>query len=141
MAQEMRSYRYAMAFLAFVAIGLVTLAPSHSQAQSTERLDVATASAKQLGIRYGQAAGIELVCYGLKITPDVEKLKSRFAGSERKIFDAEASKVLTAWTRVLRCEQSTGPNECKLSHVWSCQQGYKELGPEGTIIPGLVRRK
>lgn len=116
-------------------------AVSAAAAQAAERLDIATASPHELGTRYGQAAGVALICYGLKITPEVEKLKARFSGEQLAAFDLQAKKILAAWEKALRCEGSGGPNECKLSHVWSCQQGLRELGPEGSVIPGLVEQR
>ena len=110
-------------------------------AQKSMRLDIKTASPMELGTRYGQAAGIALVCYGLRVTPAVDGLKTRFDGADKDKFDKQANKILAAWQRTLRCEDAGGPNECKLSQTWSCAQGYKELGPEGTVIPGLVERK
>ena len=125
----------------FVASLLIITSQPVSAAQTSQRLDLETATAAQVGTRYGQAAGIALVCYGLKVTPAVDSLKSRFKGAEREVFDKQAKKILAAWKRTLRCEDSGGPNECKLSHVWSCQQGLKELGPNGTVMPGLVEQK
>lgn len=127
-----------------LSVGLSVSAVAGEQAgskQAAQQLDLETATPVQLGIRYGQAAGIALLCYGLKVTPAVEKLKSRFSGTDREIFDKQAAKILAAWERTLRCEGSGGPNECKLSHTWSCQQGLKELGPSGSVIPGLVEQK
>jgi len=108
---------------------------------TAERLDIATATPIQLGTRYGQAAGIELVCYGLKVSPSVEDLKKRFTGADRETFDKQANKILASWEKTRKCENSSGPNECKLSHAWSCREGLKELGPKGTVLPGLVEQR
>lgn len=125
-----------------VALGLVLNLTASAQAdRKSERLNVETATPTQLGIRYGQAAGVALVCYGLQVSPDVEKLKARFSGADLETFNTQAKKILTAWEKTLRCENSGGPNECKLSHTWSCQQGLRELGPEGTVLPGLVEQR
>ena len=126
------------------AVGLgLSLAGSTSLSAgvSSQNLDIATATPIQLGTRFGQAAGIALVCYGLEVSPDVEKLKNRFTGAERQAFDRQANKILAAWEKTRRCENAKGPNECKLSHVWSCQQGLKEIGPQGTVLPGLVEQR
>ncbi len=112
-----------------------------SASTETERVDVATATPIQLGTRYGQAAGVAVLCYGLKVSPDAEKLKTRFSGAELETFNKQASKILASWEKTLRCENAGGPNECKLSHTWSCQQGLNELGPKGTVLPGLVEQR
>ena len=105
----------------------------------TMSLDTITPSAA--GIRYGQAAGVALVCYGLKTTDVAEKLKGQFSGEDLATFDTEANRTLAAWRETLSCSKAGGPNECKLSHVWSCQQALKEIGPQGTVLPGLVDQK
>ena len=119
-------------------VGFATVSPAQNGAQ---RLNLETATPAQVGTRYGQAAGIALVCYGLKVTPKVDKLKNKFSGADRTAFNTQAAKVLAAWEKTLRCENSNGPNECKLSHTWSCQEGLKELGPQGTVLPGLVEQR
>lgn len=129
----------ALTILGLVMSGLS--GPSLAAAQKSLRLDPETATPIELGTRYGQAAGIALLCYGLRVTPAVEGLKTRFEGAEKDTFDKTANKILASWKRTLRCEDAGGPNECKLSHTWSCAQGYKELGPNGTVLPGLVERK
>lgn len=122
-------------------VGVVSLSTAHA-AGTSQRLDVTTATPIELGTRYGQAVGIALVCYGVVAKSDaVESLKLRFKGADRKAFDRQAGKILAAWKRTLTCEKSGGPNECRLSHIWSCREGLKELGPEGSVIPGLVEQK
>ncbi|MCH9765710.1 MAG: hypothetical protein K0U34_06940 [Alphaproteobacteria bacterium] len=106
-----------------------------------KRLSLYTATPVQAGIRYGQAAGVTLVCYGLKTTDAVDALKARFKDEDLAVFNEQSNKVLKSWVQTLNCEKSGGPNECKLSHVWSCQQALKEIGPDGTALPGLVEQK
>jgi hypothetical protein len=48
---------------------------------------------------------------------------------------------LDAWKATQTCKNAGGPNTCKLSQVWSCQEALKEIGPEGTIVRGLVAPK
>jgi hypothetical protein len=95
-------------------------------------------SAKDAGARYGEAAGAALVCYGLKITPQVTELRARYQGDDLAEFDAEAGKVLQSWRSTLTCEHAEGPNDCKVSQQWSCQQALREIGPEGSAVRGLV---
>lgn len=141
----MRPYASRLAVIAGTAmIALITSVAADTAfaaAQKSLRLDPKTATPIELGTRYGQAAGIALVCYGLRVTPAVEGLKTRFEGADQATFEKTANKILASWKRTLRCEDASGPNECKLSHTWSCAQGFKELGPDGTVLPGLIERK
>lgn len=137
------SYKPGVASLALIGLSVLIGTPvAFSAGSASTRLDIDTATPIELGTRYGQAAGIALLCYGLKVKSNkAETLKNRFSGEDRKSFDEQAGKILAAWEKTLRCEDSGGPNECKLSHTWSCQQGLKELGPNGTVIPGLVEQR
>ncbi|WP_295559051.1 hypothetical protein [uncultured Hyphomicrobium sp.] len=120
---------------ALVAV-IAALAPSSMVYAGT-----ATSGAASDGARYGQAAGAALVCYGLATTPLAATLRDRYHDAELAVFDAQAGKVLEAWKATQRCENAGGPNPCKLSHVWSCQEALKEIGPQGTAVPGLVVQK
>lgn len=91
----------------------------------------------QAGVRYGQAAGVAVVCYWLKATKRVEELRAKYREVGAAEFDAEAAKTLAAWSVPAIC-RNAGPNACRLSILWSCQQAMKEIGPEGSIFPGLV---
>lgn len=97
--------------------------------------------AKDAGARFGEAAGAALVCYGLKITPEATKLRDRYQGEELATFDAEATKILSAWRETLNCTHADGPNDCKVSQQWSCRQAMEEVGPRGNKVPGLVEPK
>jgi hypothetical protein len=98
-------------------------------------------SAKDAGARYGEAAGAALVCYGLRITPQVAELRARYQGADLAEFDAQAGKILEAWRGTLNCEQADGPNDCKVSQQWSCRQALQEIGPSGSAVRGLVEPK
>jgi len=98
-------------------------------------------SPKDAGARYGEAAGAALVCYGLKITPQVAELRGRYQGADLAEFDAQAGKVLKAWRETLNCEHAEGPNDCKVSQQWSCRQAMQEIGPSGSEVRGLVEPK
>lgn len=94
-----------------------------------------------VGARYGQAAGVALVCYGMQTTPAAAGLKSRYQGDDLQAFNEEAEKVLAAWRVLHSCQKSGGPNECRLTHVWSCRDALHEIGPNGTVMAGLVEQK
>jgi hypothetical protein len=111
------------------------------QPTATTQPSVKPLSAKDAGARYGEAAGAALVCYGLKITPQVAELRGRYQGADLAEFDAQAGKVLKAWRETLNCEHAEGPNDCKVSQQWSCRQAMQEIGPSGSELRGLVEPK
>ena len=115
--------------------------PAHLQPAATTQPSVKPLSAKDAGARYGEAAGAALVCYGLKITPQVAELRGRYQGADLAEFDAQAGKVLKAWRAALDCEHAEGPNDCKVSQQWSCRQALQEIGPSGSEVRGLVEPK
>lgn len=98
-------------------------------------------SAKDAGARYGEAAGAALVCYGLRITPQVAELRGRYQGDALAEFDAQAGKILEAWRETLSCVHAEGPNDCKVSQQLSCRQALQEIGPAGSAVRGLVEPK
>lgn len=93
------------------------------------------------GARYGQAAGVALVCYGMKTTPAVADLKARYSGESFATFNAAAEKVLAAWRDMQTCVHAGGPNQCRLTTVWSCRDAMREIGPGGSALAGLVEVK
>jgi len=96
---------------------------------------------REAGARYGQAAGVALVCYGMRITGGSEELKSKYQGEDLAAFNDQAGRILTMWKDTLSCKNAKGPNECRLSHAFSCAEAMKEIGPAGTKLPGLVEEK
>ncbi len=96
---------------------------------------------REAGARYGQALGVALMCYGAETTPAATRLPDKFGGAERTAFQAEADKVLTAWREASSCRNAGGPNPCRLLHEWSCRDAMKEIGPQGTKLPGLITEK
>src|SRR4029078_4031206 len=105
------------------------------------RPEVKPLSAKEAGARYGEAAGAVLVCYGLKITPQVADLRARYQGDDLTELDAQAGKILKVWRETLNCQHADGPNDCKVSQQWSCRQAMEEIGPSGSAVRGLVAPK
>lgn len=100
-----------------------------------------TMTARQAGARHGQALGVALVCYGLHTTPEINKLASKYRGSDADDFKAQSEKVLLTWKDATSCKSAGGPNECRLLHEWSCRDAVREIGPNGTAVPGLVEAK
>ncbi len=98
-------------------------------------------AARDAGIRYGQAAGAAVVCENTHATTKAEELIKSFSGAELDAFKLQADTVLAAWKKTLSCEDSGGPNQCRLSHQISCGEAYKEIGPEGKAVPGLIEHR
>jgi hypothetical protein len=93
---------------------------------------------RDAGIRYGQAAGMAAVCLDMKPTQKAEALAASFTGSDLEKFKVQAETVLQSWKKTLTCAHKADPNPCRLAHQMSCREGYKEIGPSGTVAPGLV---
>ncbi len=93
---------------------------------------------RDAGIRYGQAAGMAAVCLDMKPTAKAEALSVTFTGENLEKFKVQAETVLKSWKKTLACAHTADPNPCRLAHQMSCKEGYKEIGPAGSIAPGLV---
>lgn len=100
-------------------------------------------TAVDAGRRYGQAQAAARFCPGGKLLAKVEELRARFHDADKAAFEAEAAKMAQAWDLTLGCQegdQETGrPNlRCRQVKRLSCRQAWREIGPEGTAIPGLI---
>lgn len=125
-----------------LAAGLPAWAGSNDQPAVTTTVTAPTGITPQLaGARYGQAAGVALVCYGMKTTPMAASLKDHYSGEALTQFNAEAEKVLAAWRDMQTCVHAGGPNQCRLTMVWSCRDAMREIGPAGSALAGLVEVK
>ena len=96
---------------------------------------------REAGARYGQAAGVALLCYGMKTTALSEELKSKYQGEALAAFNDQAERIVVMWKDTLSCEHAGGPNQCRLSQAFSCAEAMKEIGPNGSKLPGLVDTK
>lgn len=127
-------------FTMLVSMASVTVT---SVAQSAETVGKPPAfgdlsNPRDAGIRYGQAAGMAAVCLDMKPTEKAEALSSSFTGSELEKFKVQAETVLQSWKKTLSCAHKVDPNPCRLAHQMSCKEAFKEIGPNGTVAPGLV---
>lgn len=134
-------------FVAAIAVALAAAiaVPAGAESLSTPAGTAVTLPAplppREGGARYGQALGVALICYGLRTTPALERLPSQYAGDARTEFESESEKTLAAWREAGSCKKAGGPNACRLVHAWSCRAALNEIGPEGSILPGLVEQK
>ena len=93
-------------------------------------------SPEEAGARYGQALGAGRLCRGFKVLPGAEELAATFTGDELTTFKESAARVVKAWQATTNCQG--GPNVCMRSHLASCYEALKEIGPGGDRIPGLI---
>ncbi|MFA5955533.1 hypothetical protein [Hyphomicrobium sp.] len=90
------------------------------------------------GARYGEALGAIEICDGAKLTDKAINLKSSFAGLDLDRFTAQAAKVYEAWANIKHCVQPNDPNPCRIIIQKSCLEAISEIGPEGSVMPGLL---
>ncbi len=84
--------------MAVVAASLVGLMSGSVQAGTTDEA-AATApagmgSAREAGLRYGQAMGVARVCYGLRTTEAAARLEHTYQGADGEAFRAEAEQII-----------------------------------------------
>ncbi len=95
-------------------------------------------TARDAGIRYGQAGGAAAVCENTHTTAKAEQLIKGLTSGDLDAFKVQAETVLSAWKKTLTCEKTGDPNQCRLIHQISCKDAYREIGPEGAALPGLI---
>lgn len=129
--------RAALVALIIMAYPFTTTASAETATSPAAALTVPR-NPREAGARYGQAAGVALVCYGMRITGAPEFLKSKYTGEALAAFNDQAGRILEMWKDTLSCKNAGGPNQCRLSHAFSCAEAMKEIGPRGSKLPGLV---
>jgi hypothetical protein len=123
---------------------LLALSPKVPAVQAADAAKPQAAASNDLsnprdaGIRYGQAAGMAAVCIDMKPTAKAEALAGTFTGADLEKFKVQAETVLTSWKKMMACAHTSDPNPCRLAFQMSCREGYKEIGPGGSVAPGLV---
>jgi len=93
-------------------------------------------SPEEAGARYGQAYGAGRLCKGFEVLPEAEKLAATFKGEQLSTFKQAAARVVQAWQNTTNCQD--GPNICMRSHLASCYEAMREIGPKGIRYPGLI---
>lgn len=127
-------------FLSCLALPTLPAGAADAVAAPTPVKAADLANPRDAGIRYGQAAGMAVVCLDTKPTAKAEQLSSAFTGADLEAFKVQAETVVRSWKKTLACAHTSDPNPCRLAHQISCREGYREIGPDGTIAPGLVER-
>ncbi|MBK9079382.1 MAG: hypothetical protein WBP38_09545 [Hyphomicrobium sp.] len=105
---------------------------------AAQQAEPAKLSAREAGARYGQALGAIEICHGSKVTAAGDALGQNFTGADHDVFKAQAAKVFEAWRQVKACSNAADPNTCKIIMDKSCATAEQEIGPSGTVMPGLV---
>jgi hypothetical protein len=93
----------------------------------------------EAGARYGQARGASQLCPGVKMTKAADSLSAGFQGAEQIAFQAQANLIFGAWRKVKDCVRPLDPNPCRIMIDKSCESAIAEIGPAGTVLPGLLK--
>lgn len=101
-------------------------------------------SIDEQGARHGQALAAMEICPGAKTTPKVADLAASVAASDRPAFDAASTRIIAAWKKAFACKDANpadGPrqmNGCRKAKILSCTTAWREIGPDGAALPGLL---
>lgn len=135
----MSAYRFAVAIaLTLLTLSVPAIAGDSAGQQAPAGKFGDLTNPRDAGIRYGQAAGMAAVCLDMKPTAKAEALSGTFSGEDLEKFKVQAENVLKSWKKTLACAHNSDPNPCRLAFQMSCKEGFKEIGPDGSIVPGLV---
>lgn len=95
------------------------------------------------GIRYGQALAAARTCPGARLTPKAAALEEGVAVTERRTFRDASDRIVAAWANAFACKdvdpaQTRDINGCRRAKILSCTTTWREIGPDGTALPGLL---
>jgi hypothetical protein len=113
-------------------------APATTEATDSARSAVAQMTPHDVGSRYGQALGAIEICPGMQTTVKVPALNTLYADGDLQTFQAQASKIYNAWIKLKQCATVDDPRECRVVVEESCAAAIIEIGPSGTVFPGLL---
>lgn len=128
---------FIFATLPFAMASTVIAEPSVDD-RDAARLPLEQLTPHDVGSRYGQALGAVEICHGVSTTAKVPPLNTLYAGADLKSFKAQALKIYDAWIKLKQCTVIDQPTECKVVIDESCAAAISEIGPSGTVLPGLV---
>jgi hypothetical protein len=120
-----------------LASGFGTLAGAGEQPAPDPAAPAAASGARAAGARYGQALGAVEICIGSKVTDKAKALGDDFRDGDLETYTQQAAKVYDTWLKVKDCRKDD-PNQCKIIMDKSCEAAEAEIGPNGTVMPGLV---
>lgn len=90
-----------------------------------------------VGSRYGQALGAAETCTGGKATDKAAILATLYAGTNLEEFNTQEKKIYDAWMNAKHCIREDNSSQCKVIIDESCAAAITEIGPNGSVIPGL----
>jgi hypothetical protein len=96
------------------------------------------------GARHGQAIAAMATCPGAKTTLKVAELAAAVAPGDREAFQAASDRIVKAWQKAFACQDvdpAQSPREmngCRKAKILSCTMTWREIGPEGSALPGLL---
>jgi hypothetical protein len=109
-----------------------------AEATDAARTEVAQMTPHEVGSRYGQALGAVEICPGAQTTVKVPALNTVYTGEELQTFKMQATKIYDAWIKLKQCAIIDDPSECRVVIEESCAAAVIEIGPSGTVFPGLL---
>lgn len=125
---------------AVLLLALTFSSPAPAADASAEQPSV---SVKDQGARHGQAIAAARICPGARRTPKAETLGNALTPDDRAVFDRESAVVVAAWEKAFSCTdvdpaQTREINGCRKAKILSCTSAWREIGPEGAALPGLL---
>lgn len=112
--------------------------PTETEATDEARSAVAQMTPHDAGSRYGQALGAIEICPGTQTTVKVPALNRIYTGADLQAFQAQAFRIYNAWIKLKQCATVEDPSECRVVIEESCAAATIEIGPSGTVFPGLL---
>jgi hypothetical protein len=101
-------------------------------------------SIDEQGARHGQAIAAMTTCPGAKTTVKVAELAAAIAPEDREAFEAASQRIVEAWQKAFACQDvdpAQSPREmngCRKAKILSCTMTWREIGPDGSALPGLL---
>ena len=136
--QRRRGIQHTMNHRVTAVIAVVLAAPLSAHA-GAPRLAI-----DEQGARHGQALSAAKICPGARTTTKVAELAAAIPAGDRPAFEAASKKIVGAWDKALTCQDvdpAQAPrefNSCRKSKILSCTSTWREIGPDGAALPGLL---
>jgi len=132
-----------MTFRIAARIAALTILPLLA-APITVQAGAASLSLDEVGARHGQAVSAAKICPGARTTAKLEQLAASITRVDLATFEAASQKIVVAWDKAFACQDvdpAQAPreiNSCRKSKILSCTTTWREIGPDGSALPGLL---
>ncbi len=95
------------------------------------------------GAHHGQAVAAARICPGARLTPAADAAITAYSGAAADQFAAQSALIVAAWEKAFSCTdidpaQFRDINGCRKSKILSCTTAWREVGPDGSELPGLL---